>query len=473
MSQTTSAVPATLPQPAQRPAGRPVPPGQAHQPGQPGQGGQPGQSGQPGRGGSNGARSVQQLVAGAVRTFFAGTPGRLRAVLILTAAVSVLFGLAAAQGFRQADGALQRAEANTAQLVRVQAIQTNLVSANADATNAFLVGGLEPPAQRQRFTDSMNAAAGLIAEAAEAQPADTQALAALNKTLLTYQGLIEQARANNRQGLPVGSQYLKDASAGLRTDAVPLLAALVAANENRVSQEFNGIGDGSTWLIGAGLSTLIVFVAALTWLATRTHRYFNVPLVGAAAVVLLTMIIGGSSLSNAAQHAKDTRDDSYARTLALSRARIAAYEAKSNESLTLIARGSGAGFEKDWTVAAATVDRQLIVAAGNGAARTPWSAPWTEYKQTHQTIRKADDQGRWESAVELAVGGGDKSSNKVFATFDQATSADLDRAAADARRELRDAGDAMPLLGWLGLPLGLAAALLAWWGLSQRLEEYR
>ncbi len=49
-------------------------------------------------------------------------------MLILAAIVSVVFGLAAAQGFRQSDGALQRAEANTAQLVRIQAIHTNLVA---------------------------------------------------------------------------------------------------------------------------------------------------------------------------------------------------------------------------------------------------------------------------------------------------------------------------------------------------------
>ena len=43
--------------------------------------------------------------------------------------------------------------ANTDQLVRIQAIQTNVVQADADATNAFLVGGLEPPAQRADYTD--------------------------------------------------------------------------------------------------------------------------------------------------------------------------------------------------------------------------------------------------------------------------------------------------------------------------------
>ena len=41
---------------------------------------------------------------------------------------------------------LDRAEADTAQLIRVQNIQTDLLSADAAATNAFLVGGLVPPA---------------------------------------------------------------------------------------------------------------------------------------------------------------------------------------------------------------------------------------------------------------------------------------------------------------------------------------
>ena len=61
----------------------------------------------------------------------------------------------------------------------------------------------------------------LIAKAAQNQPADGPALGALNEELVTYTSEIEQARANNRQALPVGAQYLKDASAGLRADALP------------------------------------------------------------------------------------------------------------------------------------------------------------------------------------------------------------------------------------------------------------
>ncbi len=136
-----------------------------------------------------------------MRRSMSGTPGRLRVLALSTVAVSLIFALAAFSTFGSTNDALGRGEANTAQLVRIQAIHTNLIRADADATNAFLVGGLEPAAQRTEYTSSLAQAARLIAEAAKAQPADGPALGALNSTMLTYAGLIEQARATNRQAL--------------------------------------------------------------------------------------------------------------------------------------------------------------------------------------------------------------------------------------------------------------------------------
>jgi len=409
---------------------------------------------------------------GAVEAWFAGTPGRMRTLLILSAAIAVLFGLAAAQGFRESDGALKRAEANTAQLVRIQAIHTSLVSANADATNAFLVGGLEPPAQRQHFVDSMAQAAKLIAEAATAQPADQAVLGQLNTTLLTYQGLIEQARANNRQGLPIGSQYLKDANATLQDDSLPLLNQLVKSNEARVDTEFDGIGFGNYWLIIGGLITLAVLIYALYWLAKRTHRYLNVPIAAAAVLVLLTMIVGGASLASAGSSAKDTRSHAYADTLALSRARIAAYDAKSNESLTLIARGSGDAFQTAWLQSAAEVDKQLAIVA---ATAPQLSAPWNQYKTFHGTIRDLDSkQGKWDDAVKQAIGTapGDNAATS-FGDFDKGSATSLNQTGKQVGAELSDARNGLPPIGWLGLPIGIVAALLVAWGVSQRLGEYR
>ena len=408
-----------------------------------------------------------------VAAWFEGTPGRMRAFLILAAVVSILFGVAAAQGHAQSNGALERAEANAAQLVRIQAIHTNLVSANADATNAFLVGGLEPPDQRQHFVDSMAAAGRLISEAATAQPADQNALGQLNTTLITYNGLIEQARANNRQGLPIGSQYLKNANAVLQDDSLPLVKALVQANENRVNTEFDSVSRGTIWVLVGGVLTLLVFGITLRWLARRTHRYLNIPLAVGAGLVLIITILGVASLSSASGDASDTRSDAYAKTLALSRARIAAYDARSNESLTLIARGSGDAFDKAYNDAAAEADNQLSKSSGTVDGL---QGLWNQYKAVHTKIRTADaTQGNWDAAVDMAVGTTTTADNsvKTFTAFDQRSATQLNSTGENVTSQLSDARNGIRLLGWLALPIGIVAALLVALGISQRLEEYR
>ena len=79
--------------------------------------------------------------------------------------VCVAFGVLASLTFVLLASALGRASGSTAQLIRVQQIQTNLLAADATATNSFLVGGLEPPAQRAAYDDAI-ALAGNTAETA-------------------------------------------------------------------------------------------------------------------------------------------------------------------------------------------------------------------------------------------------------------------------------------------------------------------
>ncbi|MEP7018485.1 MAG: hypothetical protein ABI899_10760, partial [Actinomycetota bacterium] len=67
-----------------------------------------------------------------VRRAMSGTPGRLRILAALGIVVSLLFGVSAFSTFGSTNDALSRGEANTAQLVRIQAIHTNLVRADAD-----------------------------------------------------------------------------------------------------------------------------------------------------------------------------------------------------------------------------------------------------------------------------------------------------------------------------------------------------
>ena len=403
----------------------------------------------------------------------AGTPGRLRAVGIVSVVATLLFGLAAGQAFRSADGALGRAAANSDQLVRIQAIQTSVVQADADATNAFLVGGLEPAAQRADYTEAIASASGLIAQAAQHQPADGDALAALNQSLVSYTSQVEQARANNRQALPIGAQYLKGASADLRADALPLLANLGEANNARVTEEFDRAARSALWLVAGGLLTLVVLALSLVWLARRTRRIVNVPLAAAALLVLVTLVVGTVGLLSVKGSVDDTRAGVYADTLSTARARIAGFDAKSNESLTLIARGSGASFEKAWQASSAAVTTEIaqLEAGPASAGRDP--LPWSDYATVHQKIRALDDGGDWEGAVELATGDGAETGNATFAAFDTASDEQLSALSEQTSNQLDGTGGWLPFAGVLGLLAGVVAALCAWWGVSMRLEEYR
>ena len=155
-------------------------------------------------------------------------------------------------------------------MVRVQSIHVDLLRADAVATNAFLVGGLESaePAPATR-APSRGVAAG-IAEAAAAQPADGNALGALDQRVQTYAALVEQARSNNRLGLPVGAQYLTQASAGLRADALPIVDA--PRRGQRGPRPDDGVRPQQLERSAARRASLplIGLVALAVWLARRT-----------------------------------------------------------------------------------------------------------------------------------------------------------------------------------------------------------
>ncbi len=397
------------------------------------------------------------------------TPRRLRLLSLGVVVTGVVVALLGALTFSYLAFSLSRAQADTAQLIRVQKIQSNLLSADATVTNAFLVGGLEPPAQRAAYDQALSSTSALIVEASQAQPADAAALSALNEQVVSYATTIEQARANNRQGLPVGAQYLRNASAELRSTALPILDNLVSSNAARAADQMDP-AIGYIYIFPViSLLALIGVVIGQVWLARRFRRTINVGML-ASAIVLLVITIGGlivvqqlssslSSISNGSFASVNTAAD----------ARIDANNAKSNESLTLIARGSGQAFETAWKSSADSVADNLPRLTDQPELVDQWQA----YTDVHSEIRALDDGGRWERAVSRATGSGDNSSNTVFGTFDSNLASYLDEVSQDTSSSLADEQPLMVVCAILTLLGGLAAALLGRWGIGARLKEYR
>jgi hypothetical protein len=395
------------------------------------------------------------------------TPSRLRRLSLAVIVGSVFIGLLGALIFSYLAYSLHRAEADTAQLLRVQKIQTNLLTADATATNAFLVGGLEPVSQRATYDRAMAETGSLVAEAAQAQPADANALSALNQQVVAYATSIEQARANNRQGFPVGAQYLRNASAQLRTSALPILDNLVSQNATRASDEMD-VWVGWVFVVVALLG-LAAAIWAQVWLARRFRRRINPGLLATSVLLLICLVAGAIGIASLSSSVGQTRTGSFAAVNAAADARISGNNAKANESLTLIARGSGASFETAWAASAATVTNRL--------GRLPDAAgipgQWQRYAAVHAAIRKLDDGGKWDAAVAMATGSGADSSNTAFNAFDAGLSSYLDGVSQATKASLAGQQPALVIAAILVLLSGLGAALLGRRGVAARLREYR
>ncbi|SMG10450.1 hypothetical protein [Agreia pratensis] len=400
------------------------------------------------------------------------TPATLRLLLAVSVLASLAFGAAGFQTGSSQAGATADASAEAAQLIGIQSVRNDLVRADAIAANAFLVGGLEPADQRAEYDTAIDDATREITRLAADDKAGDTDFAKVNAEVAIYTGLIEQARANNRQGFPVGAAYLSQASALLNDSTLPLLEALVLASADRAAGSFSALTVSLVWLLIA-LAALIALIWVHLWITRRSHRYLNWPLLIAAVAMLLVGVVGVITFSNTTGAAIEARQNSYAKTLALSQAYTSATEAKSLESFTLIKRGSGQTLEADVQTAIGDAKTRLDSNGKDYLIGDDLRNGFDSWVEKHKEIRELDDAGRWDDAVAKAIDQKSGSANAAFTAFSTATQDDIASSAATTTDALGTGGAQSALLGWLFLVAGLAAAVLSWRGVSLRLKEYR
>lgn len=390
------------------------------------------------------------------------TPALLNRWQLIGMSAAILFGILSALvqllGW-QSDG---RAADDTEQLVRVQEIQSTLLSADALATNAFLVGGLEDPTQRTAYDEAIDEVLALVTEAAEAQSADGDVLDDLNVAVADYATAVAQARANNRLGYPVGAEYLSGASVLLDERVLPITDALVAANTDRAEGSMNG--QHPFWLLLIGIAALVVLV----WLNQQQARHFRRRInkgIAAAAVIVLGVTVVGVAGAWIRDSSNDSlRADEFAAATALADTRTAANDAKATESLRLIKRGGGAGFEKDWQRAVDDVEE--------GIGRADDIAAWKLYKERHAQIVELDDSGDWNAARTLATRSDEKGSSAPFQAFVSGIQEETEENAVIATDDLRSGRRLALAVSVLTLLLGVAASIAVSQGIGQRRREF-
>jgi len=431
------------------------------------------------------ARQIERI-----RPRLTTTPGRLRLAAVLLAFGAIAFGALAASAVSTRLQAAHSVATDTEPLlVTAEGLYASLSDADATAATTFLTGGLEAPAQRERYASDLRAASGQLATLARQAGGYAQTRAAIG-TLATqlpvYSGLVETARADNRQGFPVGAAYLRQASTLMREQVLPAAGQLYKVEARRLSGDYrSGVSTGTLLTVIAVLCAMLGLLAVIqVRLARLTHRIFNVSMVLATVLVLalgVWMIVGLTGEQNALARAQRSGSDP---VQVLSAARILALRAQGDESLALVARGGGVQNLADFEAVtgrlgavsgtggllgeAATISRR----SGSAAVNDRLSATFARYLVVHGRVVALETNGRFNDAVNLAVG----SHAQELSLSDALNSGLVQEISAAQRRFASAASDATSALGglWLWIPLlSVLFAALALYGVLQRLGEYR
>ncbi|WRZ92867.1 hypothetical protein OHB54_29765 [Streptomyces sp. NBC_01007] len=422
-------------------------------------------------------------------------PGRLRIIGAVLALLVVAFGTVTAWQMTQRSAAADNVLHSSQPLSASAAdIYRSLADANTAASSGFLAGGQETKASRDRYEgDIRTAAAKLITAANSADPGSPSArtISQLNELLPEYKGLIERARANNRQGYPLGGAYLRYANDKMQHDMLPKAGQLYDRENQRLSADYADAKPYPWAAIALGL----VVLGALAWAQRRNYRRTNRVLnqgmaaaTAASLVVLLWLTVGHT----VARSGLNESYDHGVRSLnMLHAAQIASLKARGNENLTLVSRGAQTKTLADGKTAVdlydysfdqdmKTLTKSLAVAADladDQSGEKPVQAAtanMTEWKLRHKEARKADNDGQYQLALDRVIGSADKKpTGDCFDGVDKNLTLALTHEESEFQRAASNGLGAMT-----GLPVGAAvlavlAATGAVFGIGRRLSEYR
>ncbi len=412
------------------------------------------------------------------------TPGKLRVariVLVVGVLLAGSVGVYAANA--RVDTMRDIAEHLEPLNAQVTTLYRSLADADTTAAVGFLSGRIEPREVRARYDRDVELATTSLAQAgiqAGGELVTADQITDITTQLPVYTGLVERARANNRQGQAVGVAYLRLASELMQKQILPQAAELQQRQAKRLDDAYQRAGSVPIVALVAGGVSLTGLIVAQVFLFRRTHRVVNVGLVAASGAVLAGLLwwtvaaaASNSPLTSSHHHSQSVSE-------ALGPAQIAALQARTVESLGLARTG---------TTTEADFDARMQRLAGNGGALDAARASATDqtgrglvavaaeaasnYSSAHQEVRQLDDSAQYAKAVEAAVSTRETSAATAFDQLDKALIRAVDHERGAFGSDIHHAQR-----GLTGLPtatgaLALAAAIGVALGIRQRLEEYR
>ena len=412
--------------------------------------------------------------------FISTTPGRILTIGIILAALGGASAFATSTTINHRQQVLTTVLNHTEPLSYAAGrLYTTLSVADAAAATAFIAEA-EPQTVRQRYEQAITDAAVAVTRASSGLTDDSlvQLLGRINAELAVYTGLIEIARTNNREGNPVGSSYLSEASGLMQSTILPDAAQLYQATSERVDSETTASTQIPAPVIMVVATTAAFGAFSHRWLAARTRRRVNPGLVVGGLAILVMVAWVGTALAistTASRSAKDTAADSL-RTV--TNVAITAQQARADETLSLIRRGDEERRKQSFYQRIDSMHQQLDrYMTRSDAVDKPDLQGADElllrWRQANDRINSYISVGNYRAATQVALGTGEDDSTPAFDKLEDQLGKAMDQSRARLRNDVLNARSGLSGAQVGGVVLSLGAAIAVALGLWPRLKEYR
>ena len=412
--------------------------------------------------------------------FISTTPGRILTIGIVLAALGVSSAFATSTTINHRQQVLTTVVNHTEPLAFAAGrLYTTLSVADAAAATAFIAQA-EPRPVRQRYEQAITDAAVAVTRASSGLTDEplVQLLGRINAELAVYTGLIEIARTNNREGNPVGSSYLSEASGLMQSSILPDAAQLYQATSERVDTETTASTHFPAPVILVVAGTLVFGAFSHRWLARRTRRRINPGLVVGALGILVMVVWVGTALTistTASRSAKNTAAESLK---TITNVAITAQQARADETLSLIRRGDEESRKQSFYQRIDSMHQQLDQYMSRSDAVDKADLQGADqlllrWRQANDRINSYISVGNYRAATQIALGSGEDDSTPAFDKLEDGLGKAMEQSRTQLRNDILNARNGLSGAQVGGVVLSLGAAIAVALGLWPRLKEYR
>lgn len=415
--------------------------------------------------------------------FVSTTPGLLTVVsVVLVLAILAAGGaMAGSSGNRQGDlnTLVNRSEPVA---FAAQELFNSLSVADSVAATSFLSDSSRTADTQESYREALDTASRAVVRAAngidDPSSREMELILEVQEKLPTYVSQVTEARANNRQGYPLGAAYITQASAMMQDELLPAASELYDRTSSSVVDQQHKLTRPSWFALSGLLAAVCLLFVAQFWLAAWSNRRINAGYATATVLMTAALIWASASALTTWQDGPRGVAGTSQPLQTLTSLRIGVQQTRSTEVLGLVQRDYTTDNQTDFTDRIAGIDARLEELRGVTDSKESRERIDTAreslrtWDSAHANMVSLVRQGNYTDAVQAAVGGGDDSVSESFSALDQDLEVLIDDSRDQLRDYLSDAGRAASRVNLLVFVLSLLSILCVVQGTRPRLQEY-